>query len=102
MGCSHILKRLPTCGFLLSLNLRSYFFFGVLCGFICNVAYIPFPLSLFKKLLDQMPSLEDLKELSPILGKSLPTLLDDEGDDFGEVFHIHFNVPWDKNDVDNS
>ncbi|XP_023982445.1 E3 ISG15--protein ligase HERC5 isoform X3 [Physeter macrocephalus] len=82
---------------------KSYFFFGVLCGlclFNCHVANIPFPLALFKKLLDQVPSLEDLKELSPVLGKSLQTLLDDEGDDFGEVFHIHFNVHWDKNDVD--
>ncbi|XP_059970931.1 E3 ISG15--protein ligase HERC5 isoform X2 [Mesoplodon densirostris] len=82
---------------------KRYFFFGVLCGlclFSCNVANIPFPLALFKKLLDQAPSLEDLKELSPVLGKSLQTLLDDEGDDFGEVFDIHFNVHWDKNDVD--
>ncbi|XP_010964433.2 E3 ISG15--protein ligase HERC5 isoform X1 [Camelus dromedarius] len=82
---------------------KSYFFFGVLCGlclFNCNVANIPFPLALFKKLLDQTPSLEDLKELSPVLGKSLQTLLDDEGNDFGEVFHVCFNVHWDKNDVD--
>ncbi|KAK2488536.1 hypothetical protein MC885_005004 [Smutsia gigantea] len=51
---------------------KRYYFFGVLCGlslFNCNVANIPFPLGLFKKLLDQIPSLEDLKELSPILGK---------------------------------
>ncbi|XP_012502611.1 PREDICTED: E3 ISG15--protein ligase HERC5 [Propithecus coquereli] len=82
---------------------KRYFFFGVLCGlslFSCNVANIPFPLALFKKLLGQMPSLEDLKELSPVLGKSLQTLLDDEGDDFGEVFYIHFSVHWDRNDVD--
>ncbi|XP_024591916.1 E3 ISG15--protein ligase HERC5 isoform X2 [Neophocaena asiaeorientalis asiaeorientalis] len=82
---------------------KNYFFFGVLCGlclFSHNVANIPFPLALFKKLLDQVPSLEDLKELSPVLGKSLQTLLDDEGDDFGEVLHIHFNVHWDKHDVD--
>ncbi|XP_025777178.1 E3 ISG15--protein ligase HERC5 [Puma concolor] len=82
---------------------KRYFFFGVLCGlslFNFNVANIPFPLALFKKLLNQAPSLEDLKELSPVLGKSLQTLLDDEGDDFGEVFYIYFNVHWDKNDVD--
>uniref|UniRef100_A0A8P0NP47 HECT domain-containing protein n=1 Tax=Canis lupus familiaris TaxID=9615 RepID=A0A8P0NP47_CANLF len=82
---------------------KRYFFFGVLCGFSLinfNVANIPFPLALFKKLLDRTPSLEDLKELSPVLGKSLQTLLDDEGDDFGEVFLIYFNVHWDKNDVD--
>ncbi|KAI5932354.1 E3 ISG15--protein ligase HERC5 isoform X2 [Manis javanica] len=82
---------------------KRYYFFGVLCGlslFSCNVANIPFPLGLFKKLLNQMPSLEDLKELSPILGKSLQTLLNDEGDGFGEVFYIYFNVHWDKSDVD--
>ncbi|XP_077925074.1 E3 ISG15--protein ligase HERC5 isoform X3 [Halichoerus grypus] len=82
---------------------KRYFFFGVLCGlslFNFNVANIPFPLALFKKLLNQTPSLEDLKELSPVLGKSLQTLLDDEGDDFGEVFCIYFNVHWDKNDTD--
>ncbi|XP_065763629.1 E3 ISG15--protein ligase HERC5 isoform X3 [Muntiacus reevesi] len=82
---------------------KSYFFFGLLCGlslFNCNVADIPFPLALFKKLLDQTPSLEDLKELSPVLGKNLQTLLDDDGNDLEEVFHIHFNVHWDENDVD--
>ncbi|CAK6432981.1 unnamed protein product [Pipistrellus nathusii] len=82
---------------------KRYFFFGVLCGltlFNCNVANIPFPLALFKKLLDQTPSLEDLKELSPVLGRSLQTLLDDESADFEEVFHIYFNVNWDKTDVD--
>ncbi|XP_021794125.1 E3 ISG15--protein ligase HERC5 isoform X3 [Papio anubis] len=81
---------------------KRYFFFGLLCGlslFNCNVANLPFPLALFKKLLDQMPSLEDLKELSPDLGKNLQTLLDDEGDNFEEVFYIHFNVHWDRNDT---
>ncbi|KAG3275967.1 HECT and RLD domain containing E3 ubiquitin protein ligase 5 [Ictidomys tridecemlineatus] len=80
---------------------KRYFFFGVLCGlslFNRSVANIPFPLALFKKLLDQVPSLEDLKELSPVLAKSLQTLLDDEGNDFGEVFYVHFNLHWDRND----
>nr|XP_044999450.1 E3 ISG15--protein ligase HERC5 [Jaculus jaculus] len=82
---------------------KRYFFFGVLCGlalFNCNVVNIPFPLALFKKLLGQMPSLEDLIELSPILGKSLQALLDDEGSDFGEVLYIHFNIHWDKSDTE--
>lgn len=51
---------------------KRYYFFGMLCGlslFNCNVANLPFPLALFKKLLGQNPSLEDLKELSPVLGK---------------------------------
>ncbi|XP_058151622.1 E3 ISG15--protein ligase HERC5 [Dasypus novemcinctus] len=81
---------------------KRYFFFGLLCGlsvFNFHCANIPFPLGLFKKLLTQAPSLEDLKELSPVLGMSLQALLDDDDDDFGEVFYIHFNVHWDKNDV---
>ncbi|KAM9237973.1 E3 ISG15--protein ligase HERC5 [Dugong dugon] len=82
---------------------KRYFLFGILCGlslYNFNVANIPFPLALFKKLLDQTPSLEDLKELSPVLGKCLQILLDDEGDDFEEVFSICFNVHWDKNDAE--
>ncbi|XP_049741700.1 E3 ISG15--protein ligase HERC5 [Elephas maximus indicus] len=82
---------------------KRYFFFGVLCGlslFNFSVANIPFPLALFKKLLDQTPSLEDLKELSPVLGKCLQTLLDDEGKDFGEVFYIRFDAHWDKNEAE--
>ncbi|XP_021567716.1 E3 ISG15--protein ligase HERC5 [Carlito syrichta] len=82
---------------------KRYFFFGVLCGlslFNFNIANVPFPLALFKKLLDQKPSLEDLKDLSPVLGKNLQTLLDAECDDFREVFYIHFNAHWDRSDVD--
>lgn len=82
---------------------KRYFFFGILCGlslFNCNVANLSFPLALFKKLLDQKPSLEDLKELSPVLGKSLEVLLDNESSDFEELFYIHFNIHWDRDDID--
>ncbi|XP_054447724.1 E3 ISG15--protein ligase HERC5 [Pteronotus mesoamericanus] len=82
---------------------KRYFYFGILCGlslFNSNVADIPFPLALFKKLLDQTPSLEDLKELSPVLGRSMQTFLDYERADFEEVFYTHFNVHWDKIDED--
>ncbi|XP_042557790.1 E3 ISG15--protein ligase HERC5 [Dipodomys spectabilis] len=84
-------------------EVKRYFLFGVLCGlslFNCNVANIPFPLALFKKLLAKTPSLEDLKELSPVMGKSLQTLLEDENSDFGETLYIYFNVHWDRTDVD--
>uniref|UniRef100_A0A452E1S6 HECT and RLD domain containing E3 ubiquitin protein ligase 5 n=1 Tax=Capra hircus TaxID=9925 RepID=A0A452E1S6_CAPHI len=73
---------------------KSYFFFGLLCGlslFNCNVADIPFPLALFKKLLDQTPSLEDLKELINIVLFS---------DIFMYLKYIYIIVHWDKNDVD--
>lgn len=48
----------------------------------------------------QILSLEDFKELSPVLGKSLLTLPDDESADSEKVFYVHFNVHWDKNDID--
>ncbi|XP_066137078.1 probable E3 ubiquitin-protein ligase HERC6 isoform X2 [Saccopteryx bilineata] len=81
---------------------KRYFLFGMLCGlslYNLNVANIPFPLALFKKLLDQEPSLEDLKELSPPLGKSLQEILNYEDDDIGEAFYMHFSLHWDQNDV---
>ncbi|XP_004703483.2 probable E3 ubiquitin-protein ligase HERC6 [Echinops telfairi] len=80
-----------------------YFLFGILCGlslFNLNVAYLPFPLALFKKLLGQMPTLEDLKELSPVLGKSLQEVLHDEADDIAEELCLHFSIYWDKKHVD--
>nr|XP_035978617.1 probable E3 ubiquitin-protein ligase HERC6 isoform X2 [Halichoerus grypus] len=81
---------------------KRYFLFGILCGLSLNnsnVANLPFPLALFKKLLDQKPSLQDLKELSPLLGKSLQEVLNNEADDLGEELCIYFSIPWDKKDV---
>ncbi|KAK1345740.1 hypothetical protein QTO34_008204 [Cnephaeus nilssonii] len=82
---------------------KRYFLFGVLCGlslYHLNVADIPFPLALFKKLLDQKPSLEDLKELSPLLGKNLQEVLNYEADDIGEALCIYFSLRWDQHNVD--
>ncbi|XP_011788421.1 PREDICTED: probable E3 ubiquitin-protein ligase HERC6, partial [Colobus angolensis palliatus] len=77
------------------LEKKRYFLFGILCGlslFNLNVANLPFPLALYKKLLDQKPSLEDLKELSPRLGKSLQEVLNDDADDIGDALCIRFSV----------
>uniref|UniRef100_A0A8C2JD96 Si:ch73-190m4.1 n=1 Tax=Cyprinus carpio TaxID=7962 RepID=A0A8C2JD96_CYPCA len=55
----------------LSVEKEKYFLFGILCGLAFNntsVVHLPFPLALFKKLLNVKPSLEDLKEFSPVLG----------------------------------
>ncbi|GAB5570642.1 probable E3 ubiquitin-protein ligase HERC6 isoform X1 [Prionailurus iriomotensis] len=82
---------------------KRYFLFGMLCGlslYNLNVANLPFPLALFKKLLDQKASLQDLKELSPLLGKNLQEILNNEADDIGEELYIYFSIHWDKNDVD--
>lgn len=49
-----------------------FFLFGVLCGLALwnnSVIHLPFPLVLFKKLLGVEPTLEDLKEFSPDVGK---------------------------------
>ncbi|CAB3407982.1 unnamed protein product [Caenorhabditis bovis] len=55
----------------------------------------PFPLALYKLLLDEHPNLEDLCDLSPIEGKSLQSLLDYEGDDFEDVFCLDFTITYD-------
>ncbi|XP_077738953.1 putative E3 ubiquitin-protein ligase HERC6 isoform X2 [Canis aureus] len=80
---------------------KRYFLFGILCGlslYNLNPANLPFPLALFKKLLDQKPSFQDLKELSPLLGKNLQEILDNEADDTEELY-IYFSIYWDKNNV---
>ncbi|XP_003924053.2 putative E3 ubiquitin-protein ligase HERC6 [Saimiri boliviensis] len=85
------------------LEKKRYFLFGVLCGlslFNLNVANLPFPLALYKKLLNQKPSLEDLKELSPRLGRSLQEVLNDDADDIGDVLCLYFSIHWEQNDVD--
>uniref|UniRef100_UPI00398E325E probable E3 ubiquitin-protein ligase HERC6 isoform X2 n=1 Tax=Pristiophorus japonicus TaxID=55135 RepID=UPI00398E325E len=50
----------------ISVPIKNYFLLGILCGLVVynfSVVYIPFPLALFKKLLNIKPTLEDLKEL---------------------------------------
>uniref|UniRef100_A0A8C8VK87 HECT and RLD domain containing E3 ubiquitin protein ligase family member 6 n=1 Tax=Pelusios castaneus TaxID=367368 RepID=A0A8C8VK87_9SAUR len=84
-----------------SVEKKKYFLFGILCGlslFNRVIAFIPFPLAIFKKLLDKKPSLEDLKELSPVVGKEgchdlLPLML------LIRIFSW-FQVSWDNNEVD--
>ncbi|KAJ1345625.1 putative E3 ubiquitin-protein ligase herc3 [Parelaphostrongylus tenuis] len=58
---------------------------GILCGLaVYNSVLVafPFPLAVYKMLLDQRLTLEDLTELSPVEGQSLQELLDYQGDDF--------------------
>ncbi|XP_040822924.1 probable E3 ubiquitin-protein ligase HERC6 isoform X2 [Ochotona curzoniae] len=81
---------------------KNYFLFGLLCGlalFHSNIANLPFPLALYKKLLDQKPTLEDLKDLSPVWGKSLQRILNSKADDFRKL-DMNFSIYWDQNDVD--
>ncbi|XP_026553647.1 E3 ISG15--protein ligase HERC5-like [Pseudonaja textilis] len=86
-----------------SVEKNKYFLFGILYGLsIANrvTAYIPFPLAVFKKLLNKKPTLSDVKELSPVLGRNLQTLLEYEHDDLEDMFQLCYSISWDSKDVD--
>ncbi|XP_015266273.1 PREDICTED: probable E3 ubiquitin-protein ligase HERC6 [Gekko japonicus] len=86
-----------------SAEMKKYYLFGVLfgmCLFNRVLVYIPFPLAVFKKLRGKKPSLDDLKELSPCLGKSLQAVLDYEEDDMVAELHLCHSISWDNADVD--
>lgn len=56
-----------------------YFLIGLLCGLaIYNliIINIPFPIALYKKLLNEKVELNDLKELSPSEGRSLEQIME--------------------------
>ncbi|XP_072898492.1 dual adapter for phosphotyrosine and 3-phosphotyrosine and 3-phosphoinositide isoform X1 [Hemitrygon akajei] len=73
----------------------AFWLLGILCwlalyhGFVAD---FHFPLALYKKLLHEQPTLDDLKELSPTLGRNLQELLNYEDDDIEEVFGLNFTV----------
>ncbi|KAK6494154.1 putative E3 ubiquitin-protein ligase HERC4 [Huso huso] len=67
---------------------------GVLCGMALYnhcVADFHFPLALFKKLLKEKPTLEDLKELCPTEGGNLQKILD-EDEDCVEDLYLDFTI----------
>ena len=68
---------------------------GVICGLaIYNSTIIdfPFPVCLYKKLLNQKTNLDDLRGLQPDVAKSLQELLDYQDDDLVDVFGLNFQV----------
>lgn len=72
-----------------------YSLVGTICGLaIYNfiIINLPFPLALYKKLLKEKVDISDLKELSPVLGRTLQNILDYEGDDMEEVFDLTFEI----------
>ncbi|MEQ2239028.1 hypothetical protein ILYODFUR_000317 [Ilyodon furcidens] len=79
---------------------QRFYLFGVLCGLALYnqvIIYLPFPLVLFKKLLGGSPTLDDLKEFSPSVGKSLQCILDEYTDE--DLEDIYFSIPWDATEV---
>nr|XP_046214995.1 probable E3 ubiquitin-protein ligase HERC4 isoform X1 [Oncorhynchus gorbuscha] len=68
---------------------------GVICGLaIYNLTIVDlhFPVALYKKLLKRNPTLDDLKELMPDVGRSLQQLLDYTDDDVEDTFCLNFTV----------
>jgi len=53
---------------------------------------LPFPLALYKKLLDHPVTVDDLKEISPTEGRSLESILEYEDDDFEDTFGLTFTI----------
>ncbi|KAI8120902.1 putative E3 ubiquitin-protein ligase HERC4 [Lucilia cuprina] len=75
-----------------------YFLIGVICGLAIynfTIINLPFPLALYKKLLDFDVDLSDLRELSPTLANSMQQILDYDGDDFEEIFDLRFEISRD-------
>ncbi|KAJ8727556.1 hypothetical protein PYW07_001675 [Mythimna separata] len=72
-----------------------YYLIGAIYGLaIYNsiIIYVPFPLVLYKKLLEEVIMLDDLSDLYPTLANSLKSLLDYPGEDVEEVFSLCFAV----------
>ncbi|XP_038599484.1 probable E3 ubiquitin-protein ligase HERC4 isoform X2 [Tachyglossus aculeatus] len=68
---------------------------GVICGLAIynfTIVDLHFPLALYKKLLKKKPSLDDLKELIPDVGRSMQQLLDYPEDDVEETFCLNFTI----------
>jgi E3 ubiquitin-protein ligase HERC4 len=72
-----------------------YQLIGQLCGlaiYNSTIINLPFPLTLYKKLLKESPTIADMHELMPSVARSLESLLKYESDDFTEVFDLTFEV----------
>ncbi|XP_013915937.1 PREDICTED: probable E3 ubiquitin-protein ligase HERC4 [Thamnophis sirtalis] len=72
-----------------------YFLIGNLFGIALqnkSIIALPFPLALFKKLANIEPTLEDLKELSPDIGRILQLILDERYDDNFKSMMLDFTV----------
>lgn len=74
---------------------EMYNLVGTICGLaIYNfiIINLPFPLALYKKLLNENVGMSDLKELSPVHGRALQEILDYEDDDIEEIFDLTFEI----------
>ncbi|XP_037933955.1 probable E3 ubiquitin-protein ligase HERC4 isoform X2 [Teleopsis dalmanni] len=75
-----------------------YVLIGVICGLAIynfTIINVPFPLALYKKLLEEPVDISDLRDLSTELANSMQSILDYEGDDFEEIFDLNFEISQD-------
>ncbi|XP_052894618.1 probable E3 ubiquitin-protein ligase HERC4 [Anopheles moucheti] len=71
---------------------------GILCGLAIynfTIIALPFPLALYKKLLDEEVDMKDLQDLAPMVANSMQNILDYDGADLEEVFDLSFTVTRD-------
>jgi E3 ubiquitin-protein ligase HERC4 len=74
---------------------EMYKLVGILCGLAIynfTIINLSFPLALYKKLLNETPELSDLKDLSPVVWKSMLSVLDYQEDDLESVFCLNFEI----------
>ncbi|ERL88860.1 hypothetical protein D910_06242 [Dendroctonus ponderosae] len=67
----------------------------MICGLAIynfTIIDVPFPLALYKKLLNEVVGLSDLKELSPLMANSLKALLEYQNDDLQDIFCLSFDI----------
>lgn len=57
-----------------------------------QIINLPFPLALYKKIMNEPLKLSDLAELEPTLANSLKHLLDYDGKDMEKVFALTFEI----------
>ncbi|KAG5879073.1 hypothetical protein JTB14_023897 [Gonioctena quinquepunctata] len=72
-----------------------YFLIGMILGLAIynfTIIDIPYPLALYKKLLNEPISLNDLKGLSPTMANALQSLLDYKERDMSDVFGLSFEI----------
>lgn len=75
-----------------------YGLIGVLCGLAIynfTIINLPFPLALYKKILGEPVDISDLKDLMPIVGRSMQQLMDYAEDDVVDVFCMTFSLTQD-------
>lgn len=74
---------------------NMYYLIGTLCGLAIynyTIINVPFPLALYKKILDEPILLQDLQDLSPTQARSLQDILDYREEDLEDVFGITFSI----------